>query len=75
MDKKQIIAWCVGILARGLAWVFAAKLGWDATTSAASAQTAAEALGALVLVCVSVYSSVKGRKALLVAEPPPPKAN
>jgi hypothetical protein len=70
MDAKMIVGWIVGIAARGIAWVFAAKLGQDAASSQVNAQAAAEALGALVLVAVSVYSSLKGRKTLLNADPP-----
>lgn len=64
MDKRTLIRWLVGIVARGLAWVFAAKLGMDAAQSQVDATTAAEALAALALVGISVYTSVKGRKAL-----------
>jgi len=30
MDVKQVIAWLVPILARGIAWILAAKLGIEA---------------------------------------------
>ncbi len=30
MDVKQVIAWVVPILARGIAWILAAKLGIEA---------------------------------------------
>jgi len=70
MDKALVVRWVAGIVARGIAWVLAAKFGLDAATSQADAQSVAEALAALALVAVSVYSSIKGRKALLAAEPP-----
>ena len=68
-DNKQVIAWLTGILARGIAWILAAKLGMDATESGTTATGVAEAVTALVLAGVSIYSSVKGRKKLQ-AEPP-----
>ena len=70
MDKKALIGWLVGIAARGLAWVFAAKLGLDAAEARSEAAAAAEAVGSLVLVAVSVYSSVTGRRRLLAQTPP-----
>lgn len=70
MDKKQLIAWIVPIVARGIAWFLAIKLGFTAAESQDLATQAASALGSLVLVGVSVYTSVKGRKALQAAEPP-----
>lgn len=65
MDKKQLIRWFVPIVARGLAWFLAVKLGLEAAQADSEALAAAEALGALALVAVSVYTSVKGRKKLL----------
>ena len=70
MDKKQLIRWLIPVIARGLAWVFAAKLGLEAAQAQNEATAAAEALGALVLVGVSVYTSVQGRKKLLGQDPP-----
>lgn len=70
MDKKQVIRWLVTIIARGLAWILAAKLGLEAAQAQNEATAAAEAVGALILVAISVYSSVKGRKKLLASEPP-----
>ena len=70
MDSKQLIKWLLPIVARGLAWVFAAKLGLAAAEAQSEAAAAAEALGALALVAVSVYTSVKGRKTLLARQPP-----
>ena len=70
MNKTQLLKWLVPIVARGLAWIFAVKLGMAAAEADTAAVASAEALGALVLVGVSVYTSVKGRKKLLAAEPP-----
>lgn len=65
MDRKQLIVWIGGIVARGIAWFLAVKLGMDAAESDSLGQTIAEALGALTLAGLSIYSSVKGRKKLL----------
>lgn len=70
MDKKQLIRWLIPVVTRGLAWIFAAHLGISAAESQSEAAAAAEALGALALVAVSVYTSVKGRRTLLNQEPP-----
>jgi len=70
MDSKQVITWLVPILARGIAWVLAAKLGYEATQAQSVALQAAEALGALALVGASVWTSVRGRQKLLATEPP-----
>ena len=70
MDKATVIKWVAGIVARGLAWILAAKFGPDAATSQADAQSVAEALAALALVGLSVWTSVRGRQKLLVTEPP-----
>lgn len=68
-DNKQTIAWLTAIVGRGIAWILAAKLGLDATESGATGLGIAEALGALVLGGVSIYTSLKGRKKLLATEP------
>jgi phosphotransferase system glucose/maltose/N-acetylglucosamine-specific IIC component len=65
VDKKQLIKWLIPIIARGLAWFFAVKLGLAAAQAESEAAAAAQAIGALVLAVVSVYTSVKGRKKLL----------
>ena len=70
MDKAQLAKWIVAIAARGIAWFFAVKLGMSAAQANLDAAAIAEAVGALVLAGISVYSSVKGRKAL--AKQPPP---
>ena len=64
MDKKQLLKWLVPVVARGLAWVLAAKMGMDAAQAKLDATTAAEAVGALLLVGISIYTSLKGRKKL-----------
>jgi len=70
MDHKRFIAWLVPIVIRGIAWVLAAKLGFAAVESQSLATQIGNALGALALVGVSIYTSVKGRKKLLATEPP-----
>ena len=69
MDHRQLIAWLVPVVARGIAWILAAKLGMSAVDSQDMATQAGSAIGTLALVGVSVYTSVKGRKKLLQQEP------
>ena len=69
MDKKQLIAWLVPIIVRGVAWILAARLGFEAAEAQDLATQIGSALGALALVGVSIYTSVKGRKKLLATEP------
>jgi len=70
MDYKQVIAWLIPIIARGIAWILAAKLGFTAAESQDLATQAGGAIGALALVGVSIYTSIKGRKKLLATPPP-----
>jgi len=70
MDAKRIIRWLIPVVARGIAWVLAAKLGWEATRAQSEAETAANALGALALLALSIYTSIKGRQKLLLEKPP-----
>jgi len=70
MDNKVLIAWVIGLVTRGIAWVLAAKLGMDSLESQSLAGQAANGIGAILLVAISVYSSVKGRKTLLATPPP-----
>jgi len=70
MDHKQLIAWLVPVVARGVAWILAAKLGFEAAESQDLATQIGSAVGALALVAVSIYTSVKGRKKLLATPPP-----
>jgi len=69
MDKQTIL-WIATAALRLLAGAMAGKLGWDAATQEANVQTVAGAVAALVLVGISIYTSVKARKTLLVTEPP-----
>jgi len=69
MDKKQLMAWLVPIVAHGLAWIFAAWLGLEAAKASDLGMQVANAIGALVLAVVSTYSSVAGRKKLLAQKP------
>lgn len=64
MDNKQLIKWLIPVLARGLAWILAARLGLEAAEAQSQAAAAAEALGALALVGVSIYTSLRGRARL-----------
>lgn len=64
MDNKQVIAWIGAAVARGIAWVLAAKCGLDAAQADSEAAVIANALVALALAGVSIYSSVKGRRKL-----------
>lgn len=69
MNHKQLIGWVVAAVARGIAWVLAAKLGLDAAQAQGEAQAIAEALAALALAGISIYSSVKGRRRLAAESP------
>lgn len=69
MDKKTVMKWVIGALARGLAYVFAAGLGLAASEAEGPATAAAEAIAALVLVGISLYSSARGRQKLQTEEP------
>lgn len=68
MDYKQVIKWVVPVIARGAAWALAAKLGLDATESQSLGLQIGEAVGALALVGVSIYTSIKGRQKLTKGE-------
>jgi len=70
MDKKIVIAWLVPVVARGIAWFLAVKLGMSAMESDSLSAQIGESLGALVLAGVSIYTSVQGRKKLLATKPP-----
>jgi len=70
VDKNVMIQWGVAAIARGLAWVLAAKLGWDAAQAESTAAQAAQAIGALVIVGLSIYTSLKGRQKVLMTPPP-----
>ncbi len=68
-NNKRTVAWLTAALARGIAWVLVAKLGLDATESGATAQGVSEAVIALIVAGVSIYSSVQGRKRLKAEDP------
>jgi hypothetical protein len=65
MDKQQVIKWVVAAAARGVAWFLAGKLGVDATQSGELGTSIAEALPALAVAGIAIYSSVRGRRRLL----------
>lgn len=72
MDKTLLVKWLAGIVARGVSWILLAWLGYQATTAdQTTILSACEAAGAVVVLIVTVYSSVKGRSRLLLTTPPP----
>lgn len=70
MDNKVIIGWIVTASVRGAAWLLAGKLGLEAAQSQSIAEQIGFAVGALITIGVSIYSSVKARKTLRESEPP-----
>ena len=73
MDNKQVIQWITAAAARGIAWVLAGKLGLAAATADDLSTTIAASLAALAVAGFSIYSSVKGRRQLLLTDPPQTK--
>ena len=73
MDAKQWVAWLMPVLVRGLAWILAAKLGMEAAEADNLATQAGAALGALTLIGVSIWTSLRGRKKLLLTDPTLPR--
>ena len=71
MDNRQIIQWIAAAAARGFAWFLAGKLGIEAARSDELGTALAEALAALAVSCIAIYTSIKGRRKLL--ETPSPK--
>ena len=69
-DNKQVMKWLVAAGARGIAFILATWLGMSAKESGLTAQGVAEAVGALVVAGVSIYTSYKGRKKLKAEFPP-----
>jgi len=65
-----MMKWAVGAVARGITWILAGWLGMEAIAAETNGLMLAEALGAIVLVGISVYNSVKGRKTLQNQLPP-----
>jgi hypothetical protein len=70
VDNKQVIQWITAAAARGIAWVLAGKLGLAAATADDLSTTIAASLAALAVAGFSIYSSVKGRRQLLLTDPP-----
>lgn len=70
MDKAKVIQWITTAAGRGIAWFLAGKLGLEAVQSNDLGMALAEALAALVIAGVSIYTSVKARKVLLATYPP-----
>ena len=64
LNNKTMTVWMTGIVARGIAWFFAVKLGMNSVEATTNAEMIANAIGAVVLVGFSIYSSLKGRKKL-----------
>jgi hypothetical protein len=72
VDNTRVIQWIAAAAARGIAWFLAGKLGIEAAQSNELGTALAEALAALVVAGIAIYTSVKGRGKLL-ATPPPTK--
>jgi len=68
-DNKQVMAWVAGAGARGIAWFLAGRLGFEATQSTELGTGIAEALAALVIAGISIYTSIQGRKKLNATAP------
>jgi len=64
MDNKTMTIWLTGIVARGIAWFMAVKMGMNSVEAESNASMLANAVGAVILVGISIYSSLKGRKTL-----------
>lgn len=71
MDKKQTIQWVITAVLRLVAGYLAIKFGKDAIDEP-TWTALGEGLAAVVIAGVSVWTSVKARKALLAQEPPKP---
>lgn len=69
--NKQLLAWIVFALARGVAWFLVAKLGMDAKAADSLAGEIANAAGALAVAGFTVWTSIHGRKTILATMPPP----
>jgi hypothetical protein len=61
MERATIIKWIAAAVARGIAWFLAGKLGLEAAQSDQLGSAAAEALAALAVAGIAIYTSVKGR--------------
>ena len=72
MDKQTVLKWVIAAVARGIAWLLAAKLGMEAAQAEDLASQSAGMLVALAVIGITVYTSTRGRKKLLTATPPKP---
>jgi len=70
MDNAKVIQWVATAAARGIAWFLAGKLSLEAAQSNELGTAIAQALAALVIAGVSIYTSVKARDKLLATPPP-----
>jgi len=69
VDNRQITQWIAAAAVRGIAWFLAGKLGLEAARSNELGTALAEALAALAVSCIAIYTSVKGRRKLLNTPP------
>lgn len=74
MDKKQLITWVAGVVAKGIAWFLSVKLGLGAAESDSYAAMFGQGLAAIAIAGVSTYVSVRERKKLLVTPAPSQEA-
>ena len=70
MDNAKVIQWVATAAVRGIAWFLAGKLSLEAAQSNELGTAIAQALAALVIAGVSIYTSVKARDKLLATPPP-----
>jgi len=70
MEKTTVIKWVAAAAARGIAWFLAGKLGMEAAQSNELGLSIAEALAALAVAGIAIYTSVKGRGKILQTPPP-----
>lgn len=60
----------LGIVIRGLAWVLAARLGVEAGQATTISTELVTGASAVIVAGVSIWHSYRGRKALLMTQPP-----
>lgn len=65
MNKSIVIKWIVAAITRGTAWGLAGWLGMEATQAGETSGQIGNAVAALILAGLSIYTSLKGRKKLL----------
>lgn len=73
MEKTTVVKWIAAAVARGIAWFLAGRLGIEAAQSNELGLGIAEALAALTMAGIAIYTSVKGRGKLLETPPPATK--